>query len=499
MAEGRRSTPAEGRQPFRRRADTPTGGEVPFDPAGTRVLVVGLGRSGLAAATVLADAGARVVATDRRTTVSGVERVVDRGVETRVGLDGADLCGLLDEVDLVVPSPGVADTSPVLVAAARRGLPVWSEPELGWRLAVHRGTAPRVVGVTGTNGKTSVVELLTAMLQAAGQKAVACGNIGHPFTTAAAEADPDTVMVAELSSFQLRFVRRLRPAVGILTNVAPDHLDWHEDMAGYRAAKARLWVAQRPQDWAVVSAEDGVAAALAARHSPGRHARASTTGVPPVGVGVAGDQLVARLPGHAGPLLVVSSLSVTASHQLANVAMAACGAILAGATAEAVGSGARSWRPGPHRLEVVTRADGVTWIDDSKATNPHAAAAALRAYLPDDGHRPRVVWIAGGDPKGLDLTALAKELTGVKHAVLLGAAAERLRGMAERAGVATTLASSIEAAVFTAAGLVAPGDVVLLAPACASFDQFRDYAERGQRFAAAVRRLADDGTGAGHA
>ena len=456
-------------------------GEHPL-PAVSRALVIGLGRSGRPAAWALAAADVEVIGVDVREDIDGTEDLQGAGVDVRAGVDDEATARLVDQVDLVVPSPGVPETSEALRRAEELDVPVWSEPELGWRLARRAtGRDPDVIGITGTNGKTTTTELTADMLTTAGLAAVGCGNLGHPFTAAARDAEPETVLVAELSSFQLRFAHSLRPRIGMLLNLAPDHLDWHPDVEAYAAAKARLWQAQGAADWAVANADDERVEVVVAAHASGNTAWFSTSHVPTLGVGIRDDRLVASLPDVDGPVLDIGSLPLRVPHHLANVAGAACSALLAGADVNAVARSARSFRPGHHRMEVVADGD-VTWIDDSKATNPHAAAAALRA------HRDRsTVWIAGGLAKGIDLEPLADELTDVHHAVLIGEAAEALAEIASGAGVETTVAGSIEEAVTVARRVARPGDVVLLSPACASFDQFRDYAERGERFATAVK------------
>ncbi|MGH3441479.1 MAG: UDP-N-acetylmuramoyl-L-alanine--D-glutamate ligase, partial [Nitriliruptorales bacterium] len=334
-----------------------------------RALVVGLGRSGLAAVRALVAADVDVVAIEADEDVARAADLPD-GVELETGAAGDAQVDAT--VDLMVPSPGVPESAPLLQQALTRGVTVWSEPELGWRLAPRR-----VVGVTGTNGKTTVTELVTAMLRASGLAAAACGNIGAAFTEVATTAPDDTILVAELSSFQLRFCERLRPEVGVLVNLAPDHLDWHGDLAAYEAAKARLWAAQRPSDWAVGNRDDPRASDLVRDNAPGRIAWATVEGVPDAGVGVEGGHLVANLEGHGGRILALDELQVTAPHQISNTAVAAAAALAAGGSPEGVAAAARAFRPGRHRIEVVAVSDGITWIDDSKATNPHAAAAAL--------------------------------------------------------------------------------------------------------------------------
>lgn len=446
----------------------------------TRALVVGLGRSGLAAVAALTRAGVEVVATDDRDDAPGRAAATDRGASV---LAPDEVAGALAGIEVVVPSPGVPEHAPLLVSAAQAGTGVWSEPELGWRLFLDGRDDVRVLAVTGTNGKTSVTELLRSMLEADGQDAVACGNIGTPFSEAAAQAQPGRVLVAELSSFQLRFCERLRPRVGVLLNVAPDHLDWHRTESAYGRAKARLWQAQQAEDWAVVNADDPTALTLGREHAPAGLARFSGTRPVDPGVGLEDGVLVAAGTGGRGPLLPVGDLALDAPHHRANVAAAASAALLAGAGPHGVATAAAAFRPGRHRLEHVVTVGGVVYVDDSKATNAHAAAAALRAH-------DRVVWVAGGLAKGVDLGSLGPALRPVRHAVLIGEAAESLAAVCAGAGVPADTAATIEAAVLRSSEVARPGDTVLLAPACASFDMFRDYADRGDRFAAAARALA---------
>jgi UDP-N-acetylmuramoylalanine--D-glutamate ligase len=463
---------------------SPTSADAAPGPGGLpgirRALVVGLGASGSAAARALARADVEVVLVDDAPDHPAAQRLRSEGFEVVLGRRPVEAFGT--GVDLVVPSPGVPQHAPVLLAAAERQVPVWSEPELAWRL--YPG---RLVAVTGTNGKTSVTQLLAAMLQAGDVPAVVCGNIGTPVCDAAANADADTVLVAELSSFQLRFAGTLRPEVGVLLNLAADHLDWHGDLAAYGAAKARLWEAQRPEDWAVANADDPRTMDLLERLAPAGRASFSATHEVPLGVGRRDAQLVAVLPSDAGtvelPLLDVDRLAApVADHVVANVAAAACAAALEGVPPAAIAAAATAFRPGRHRYETVVTDDrGVRFVDDSKATNVHAAIAALNAA-------GSVVWIAGGIAKGVSLAPLGDHLAHVRAAVLIGEAADELEGICADRGVRARRAASIEEAVEQAAALALPGDTVLLAPACASFDQFRDYAERGDRFAAAARR-----------
>lgn len=450
-----------------------------------RALVVGAGITGQAVTTALRTEGVGVVVVDEDPAALSALRE-GGGLEEVETLAVADARPLLERVDLVVPSPGVPETSDLLRAAVAADVAVWSEPELAARLRPGR----RVLGITGTNGKTSVTELVTAMLQAGGVSAVACGNIGMPLITEAIEGDDDALLVVELSSFQLRFCSQLRCRVGALLNITPDHLDWHGGFEAYRAAKARVWSGQTEQDWAVVPRVDTTIEPLLAR-APGRVARFDGADPVALGVGVRDGRLHATLPGVDAALAPLGELTSAAGHHRANVAAAATVALLAGASPQGVSSAAAAFRPGDHRGEVVAVHEGVTWVDDSKATNGAAAAAALRTPVPAGG---RTVWIAGGQAKGATFEELADVLGDVRHAVVLGEAADRLADLAEQAGVAVTRVPAgaeepMAAAVEAAAAAAQPGDRVLLSPACASFDLFDGYADRGARFADAVRAL----------
>ena len=440
-----------------------------------RALVIGLGASGRAAARILNDRGVAVTMVDDDRDHPAAAELRDEGLRVELGRAPVDVLG--EGTALVVPSPGVPESAPVLRAAARDAITVWSEPELGMRLYPHR-----LLAVTGTNGKTSTTELIAAMVAAAGIEVAACGNIGRPVSEAAAAEPASTVLVAELSSFQLRFASQLRAEVGVLLNVAPDHLDWHRTLDAYAQAKARLWAGQTADDWAVANADDALTVELQAG-APGRPATFSATRDVALGVGREGDELVLRAPdGHREVVVALGELISAAPHHVANVAAAACVAALAGVDVASIRTTARGFSPGRHRLEPITEAGGVTFVNDSKATNVHAATAALRAF-------PSIVWIAGGLAKGVDLSTLGPHLGRVRRAVLIGEAADQLAAVCRAAGVPAQVAATIEDAVAQAAAVARSGDTVVLSPACASFDQFRDYAERGERFAAAVRGL----------
>lgn len=442
-------------------------------------LVVGLGASGRAAARALREAGVGVILVDDDPHHPAARELEADGVQLDLGR--APVEALTDEVGLVVPSPGVPERAPVLRQAAARGVPIWSEPELGMRLYPHR-----LLAVTGTNGKTSTTELTVAMLAAGGVPVAACGNIGRPVTEAAAEEPPETVLVAELSSFQLRFVSSLRAEVGALLNIAPDHLDWHGDLDAYGRAKARIWAAQTVNDWAVANQDDATTLRLR-EEAAGHPAAFSGVRSVPVGVGREGDELILRgASGERTVVVEIDELRSDAPHHVANVAAAACIALLAGTDLDGVRRAARAFSPGPHRLETVATAAGVSFVNDSKATNLHAAAAALQAF-------DAILWIAGGLAKGVDLGPLGDHLDHVRAGFFIGTAAEELTGICRTRGVPAEPAGDLDAAVAAAYAMARPGDTILLAPACASFDQFRDYAERGERFRAAAQRVVQDG------
>ena len=453
---------------------------------GRPVLVAGAGVSGLAAAAALVELGAAVTV---------VDGVAERLAELPAGAGGE--LGLAEPppgTALVVTSPGWRPDAPLLVAATRAGIEVIGEPELAWRWtqpgAPGSGAEVRWLAVTGTNGKTTTVGMLESILLAAGRDAVACGNVGTPVIDAVRGAEPGRVreLAVELSSFQLYWSPSPRPAAGCLLNIAEDHLDWHGGMAGYVAAKARVLTGAV----AVGGVDDPVvAAALAEAPAPRRVG--VTLGEPADGqLGVRDGALLDRAFG-AGPvpLAQVADVRPGGPPGVLDARAAAALARVAGVSPEQVRAGLVAFTPAAHRGGVVGELGGVRFVDDSKATNPHAAAAALA------GHS-RVVWIAGGQLKGASVTELihqhAHRLVGV---VLLGTDRGMFRDALLRhaPGVPTAEVPAGQNAPMTdavrmAAGMAAPGDVVLLAPAAASLDQFAGYADRGRAFAAAVAALS---------
>jgi UDP-N-acetylmuramoylalanine--D-glutamate ligase len=435
--------------------------------ADERVVVVGAGVAGASAARVLAAEGARVLVTEER---DGDEPTVAdlraRGIEVRTG--GHEPRHLADAT-LVVVGPGVPPDAEVVRWAEERGLPIWGEMELGARLA--RGP---YVAVTGTNGKTTVTSMVEACLRAAGHDALACGNIGHPFPEAARE-DRD-VLVVEVSSFQLVHQTSFHPVISALVNLAPDHLDWHGSFAAYVEAKRRIFAGQSGADVHVGNRDDPIAAAIsAAAPCAVRWFRSGT----PLDdeVGFEGDELVARIDG-------THRLGRIDGHRAGfreDAAAAAAIALAYGVPPDAAAAALAAFLPGPHRGEVVATVDGIRFVDNSKATNVHAAAAALEAA-------GSAVLIAGGRAKGADLSPLRDHAAGLRAVIAIGESAPAVVAVFEGVTPVST-AGSIEDAVRDAFAAARDGDTVLLAPACASWDQFRSYAERGDRFAAAARSL----------
>jgi len=417
-------------------------------------LVIGAAASGRAATDLLRSQGDKVVVYDANPdALDGIEADVIRGGEW----DPA----LLDGVDLVVPSPGVPEHAAPIVAALDAGIPVWSELELGFR----RIRVP-IMAVTATNGKTTIAEVAAAMLEESGLRSAAVGNIGVPLS--AVDDSGLDVLVVEASSFQLRFVETFHAEAAVLLNVAPDHLDWHRTMERYVAAKQRILERQRPDDIVIFDTDDpGATAAVTPAVS--RRIPVSGTAAPVGGWGVSDGVL--RVGGAEMPL---AELARGDAAFVVDIAAAAAGALHLGAEPGAVEAAARHYRPQAHRRQVVGAWGGVTWVDDSKATNPHAALAAIRAY-------PSVVLIAGGRDKGLDVRPLAME-PNLRAIVAIGEAAPALVSASSR----TLVASTLEEAVSMADDAARPGDTVLLAPGCASFDMFTSYGDRGARFVAAV-------------
>lgn len=425
------------------------------------VLVVGRGKTGTSVDSYLAS-------------INVAHRMVD---DTDGPWNEAAVDHVLADVSLVVPSPGVAQHHALLVGARARNIAIRSEIDL----AAECSAVP-YVGVTGTNGKTTVTTLITEMLVASGVRARAVGNIGDPFLDAVrvvSAGDPVDVHVVECSSFQLRFAPTFHPRVAVWTNVADDHLDWHGSFGAYAEAKACITAGQDGNDVLVTAIDDPVVQYYVGK-SAARAVHVADDGRADVWT-VRDGQLVDP---DGVAIVSVAELDVNAPHEVRNLAMAAAAARAAGASDHGIAAGARATPRLHHRAELVGQAGGVQWIDDSKATNPHATVAAV------SGH-DSVVLIAGGKNKGLDLGVLAPLAPRLRHVVAIGDAAPEVEA-AFTGMVAVTTATSMREAVGAAAAVAEPGDVVLLSPACASFDWYSGYAARGDDFRAEVMARIDE-------
>jgi UDP-N-acetylmuramoylalanine--D-glutamate ligase len=457
--------------------------------------VAGLGVSGPPVARALAARGAQVTVLDSSDDEVHRHRAAELG---RLGIKvllgaAADAVGVPPGTQLVVTSPGWRMDAPLLVAAAAAGIAVIGDVELAWQLrpVFPDGTAQAWLGVTGTNGKTTTVRMLAAMLAAAGLRSAAVGNVGTSAVEAVTEAGPYQVLAVELSSFQLHWSSSLRPLAATVLNLAADHIDWHGDMESYARDKARIFA---PGTIAVCNADDAWSRRLVAGATALSRVIPFRLGPPGPGeFGVTGGALVDRAFGGTVVLAPVSDVRPAAPHNVANALAAAALARAYGVEPAAVGAGLRAFEPEPHRITLVARVNGVAYVDDSKATNPHAAAASLAAY-------PSVVWVAGGMLRGeaADIDDLVRGVAGrLRAAVLLGRdRAVMLQALARHAPdvpvveLAGTDTGIMERVVTQAAALASPGDTVLLAPAAASLDMFANYGKRGDAFAAAVRALA---------
>ncbi|CAN7474623.1 UDP-N-acetylmuramoyl-L-alanine--D-glutamate ligase [Knoellia sp. LjRoot47] len=478
------------------------------DWAGLRVLVAGLGVSGFAAADALLERDAHVIVVDGSSPDSSpamaerarILEILD--AELRFGPEHVSRMPS-DPVDLVVTSPGWAPTQPLLAAAAEAGVAIWGEVELAWRMRPSEGAAPWLT-VTGTNGKTTTVQMLTSILRAAGERAISAGNVGTPILEAVMDPQPFDAIAVELSSFQLHWSDSIRPQASVCLNVAPDHVDWHGSYDEYLAAKGKVY--EGTEIACVYNVDDPQTEHLVeeADVQEGCRAVGFTLGTPaPSMLGVVGDVLADRAfveqRRHAAAELASledlrGDAPDVAPHLVANALAAAALARAHGVEAGAVKAGLRAFRPEPHRIAHVATIDEVRWVDDSKATNPHAAAASLTAY-------EHVVWVAGGLLKGADVDDLVRSAAGrLRGVVLLGrdraSIAEALARHAPDVpvvDVAETDTGAMDRAVTEAASLAQPGDVVLLAPAAASMDMFDNYGARGDAFAEAVLRRAASG------
>ena len=483
---------------------------------GVRAVVAGFGVSGFAAADNLTHLGADVTALADTATPAQLEKAeLLEVLGARVDIHEGATQHLPDEVDVVIASPGFRPDAPLLRQAAARGVPVWGEVELAWRLrpAGPDGLAAPWLCVTGTNGKTTTVQMLDAILRAAGLRSVAAGNVGLPIVEAVMDPTPYDVFAVELSSFQLHYTRSMGAQAAAVLNLAEDHLDWYgggaDPMAAYAADKGRIYTGVERA--CVYNVADPATEALVREADvvDGARAVGFTLGMPGVGMlGLVEDLLVDRAfieerGSSAAELCTIDDLAAggapPAPHVVANALAAAALARAHGVSQTAVRDGLRGFRLDGHRIAVVGSAGGVTWVDDSKATNPHAAQSSLMAHEP-------VVWVAGGLAKGAGFDELVRSVASrLRAAILIGRDRDVIAAALSRhapdvrvilidaddTGAVDGGQDLMARVVEAAAAVAVPGDTVLLAPGCASQDQFTDYAARGEKFAEAVRQIVD--------
>jgi UDP-N-acetylmuramoylalanine--D-glutamate ligase len=468
---------------------------------GVRAVVAGLGVSGFAAADNLTHLGAHVTALDESDAGDRTEKATlleILGATVRLG-EGSTAT-LPEDIDLVVTSPGWRPDAPLLAQAVARDIPLWGEVELAWRLR-DPDNAPPWLAVTGTNGKTTTVQMLDAMLREGGLRSLACGNVGLPLVQAVMDPTPYDVLAVELSSFQLHYVRSPACESAAVLNLAEDHLDWYSSMEEYAADKGRIY--QGVERACVYNVADPVTEQLVrdAEVVEGARAIGFTLGIPAVGmVGVVDDVLADRAfieqrQHNAAELGTIADLASPAPHFVSNALAAAALARSHGVPPIAVRDALRTFKPDGHRIAEVAVVDGVTYVDDSKATNPHAATSSLLGYQP-------VVWVAGGLAKGATFDKLVRTvadrlrgvvLLGRDRAVIAGALARHAPEVPviEVEAAETGTEGTMDRVVAAAAGLARAGDTVLLAPGCASMDMFANYGDRGEAFVESVLRLRD--------
>lgn len=442
---------------------------------GKTVLIIGLKRTGVSVARFIAQRGGRVRITDRQSAAQLAEelaQLVDIAPEICLGTEAETL---LDGIDLVIPSPGVPCTASLLVAAQRRGIPVWSEIELAFRFL----PVP-VLAVTGTNGKSTTTTLLGECLRASGQRVFVGGNLGTPLLDAV--NDDAAVIVAEVSSFQLEWVEQFRPRIGIWLNLTEDHLDRHGTLAAYGAAKRALFQQQESTDWAIINRHDPEVQ----RFAQGLPGQLLSFGWEPVthGIWIDGEkQILVVSIGGRETRISLAGVRLYGRHNLENVMAAVGAAILWGVSPEVVEQALASFTGLRHRLELVATKQGVAYFDDSKGTNVGAVVQSLASFAGP------VLLLAGGVDKGGDYSPLRQLVQSKVRKLILFGAARDIIAAALGDATDTLVVDSLPEAVRAAATSASAGDTVLLSPACASFDQFRNYAHRGEVFRAAVEAL----------
>jgi UDP-N-acetylmuramoylalanine--D-glutamate ligase len=448
-----------------------------FSVTGKRVVVVGAARSGIAAAELLVRRGAQVTLTDTREGIDDEKRLREAGVRLELGRHDAET---LTSADLIVLSPGVPPRQAAIEQARRAGVAVIGELELASRWL--RG---RVVAITGTKGKSTTTTLTGRMLEAGGHRVLVGGNIGIALSAQVDASTADTIHVVEASSFQLETTDTFRPWIAVLMNFSPDHLDRHADAAEYADAKSRIFANQGPDDWALLNADD-VASREIARNGRARRLLFAMEADLQDGVVIVGDAIVRRSSAGDQVLVPLASVRLLGRHLLADVLAASAVASLVGIEPEAMRRVVEDFRGLEHALEPVAEIDGVRFVNDSKATNIEAALRAIQSF--DAGE----IVILGGRFKGGNFADLRAALETRQAKVVAIGEARLLIHAALDGHVPVHDASDMVAAVRAAFGLASPGQTVVLAPACASFDMFRDYAERGRVFKQEVARLADE-------
>jgi UDP-N-acetylmuramoylalanine--D-glutamate ligase len=453
-----------------------------MDLNGKRVLVVGLGKSGVASALFLKAHGARVTVSDTKTgdeLHSEIPVLLDHGITVETGGHGERT---FRGQDLIVVSPGIPLDAPALVQARALGGSVIGEIELAARFL--RGS---IVAITGSNGKTTTTTLTGEIMTAAGFPALVGGNIGTPAIALAERATPESAIVLEVSSFQLETIHSFRPKVAVILNVTPDHLDRHRTFEAYVDAKARILENQQSADFAVLNADDPTCVALAAR-TKSQVFWFSRQKEVQQGAWVLDGNILFRGGGRQREIMLVSEIPLKGAHNLENVLAAVCAGALMGCAQDKIRQAVREFKAVEHRLEYVATIRGVDYYNDSKATNVDATIKALESF-PANVHL-----ILGGKDKGSDYTLLNPLLRQrVKRVYTIGAAAAKIESQIK--GVEVVHADTLENALRKANAVAEPGDVVLLAPACASFDQFKNYEQRGQVFKQIVRTLSAEVVG----
>ncbi len=487
------------------------------DWTGLRVVVTGIGKTGFSVADTLAELGAHVVvvaAADDAEALANADTLKIVGVrDVILGPDSSGTLPLVEgrPAELVVTSPGFRPSHPLLAEAAAAGIPIWGDVELAWRVRTREGRkTAEWITITGTNGKTTTTTMVESMLQAAGLRAIAAGNIGKPILDAVRDPEGWDVLAVELSSFQLHWTESLEPVSSVCLNLAEDHVDWHGSFDAYAADKAKIYANTKVA--CVYNAEQIETERMVeeADVREGCRAVGFTTGMPAISmVGVVEGLLVDRAyiaerKDSAAELAHVSDIGeLVPRHLVANAAAAAALVLACGLGAADVRAGLVNYHNGDHRIQAVASSQGVLWVNDSKATNPHAASASLSAFNP-------VLWIAGGLSKGVDYDELVQTHAGrLKAAILIGSDSSDLAASLARhapgvpvletraedgrhTGTTPLRGEAVMAeAVAMAASLASEGDTVLMAPAAASMDQFTSYAHRGQAFIDAVRELLE--------